>query len=73
MEQAGRAYRCAGCGREIRYEQSLPDVYPFCGPRCKMADLGRWLREQYTIERELTPEELENNSPPHTDPSGPES
>jgi endogenous inhibitor of DNA gyrase (YacG/DUF329 family) len=28
-----------------------------------MADLGRWLREQYTIDRDLTPEELDDAPP----------
>jgi endogenous inhibitor of DNA gyrase (YacG/DUF329 family) len=25
-----------------------PD-YPFCSPRCRKIDLGRWLDERYTI------------------------
>jgi endogenous inhibitor of DNA gyrase (YacG/DUF329 family) len=23
--------------------------YPFCGPRCKLIDLGRWLSDRYQI------------------------
>jgi endogenous inhibitor of DNA gyrase (YacG/DUF329 family) len=32
---------------------------PFCSPRCKQVDLGRWLDERYSlpIERELDDEE----------------
>jgi endogenous inhibitor of DNA gyrase (YacG/DUF329 family) len=33
--------------------------YPFCSPRCKLIDLGRWLGEEYgyRVESE-TPEEV---------------
>jgi endogenous inhibitor of DNA gyrase (YacG/DUF329 family) len=27
-------------------------TYPFCGPRCKLADLSNWLSEGYTVEGE---------------------
>ena len=34
---------------------------PFCSERCKMADLGRWLKGDYTVPAvELAPEDLEN-------------
>ena len=23
--------------------------FPFCGPRCKLADLGNWLDERYVV------------------------
>jgi endogenous inhibitor of DNA gyrase (YacG/DUF329 family) len=53
------AYRCAICAREVPYEGKPPDLYPFCSARCKWVDFGKWLHEQYTIERELTPEEID--------------
>lgn len=28
--------------------QEYPD-YPFCGRRCKLIDLGRWLSEDYRV------------------------
>ncbi len=62
-------YQCAICQREVEYEGRLPSTYPFCSPRCRMVDLGRWLREQYTIDRELTPEEArEVPAPPAAPP-----
>jgi uncharacterized protein len=61
---AMHSYKCATCGREVEYEGPLPSVYPFCSSRCKMADLGKWLREQYTIDRDLGPEELPSPPPP---------
>ena len=36
---------CAYCR-----QQPVDPVYrPFCGKRCKMADLGRWLQGDYRI------------------------
>jgi uncharacterized protein len=58
-----RRYRCAICQREVQYEGPLPAVFPFCSERCRMVDLGKWLREAYTIDRELTPEELPGHTP----------
>ncbi|MCC7351731.1 MAG: DNA gyrase inhibitor YacG [Phycisphaerales bacterium] len=31
--------------------------FPFCGERCKMIDLGRWLGEKYQIPVEISPDE----------------
>lgn len=28
--------------------QEYPD-YPFCGKRCRLIDLGRWLNEDYRV------------------------
>jgi endogenous inhibitor of DNA gyrase (YacG/DUF329 family) len=54
-------YQCTICGREVPYDGPLPAIYPFCSQRCQWADLGRWLRGQYAIERDLTPEDLADN------------
>lgn len=51
-------YRCSICGREVPYEGRLPALYPFCRERCRLVDLGRWLRGDYAIDRDLTPEDL---------------
>ena len=57
-----RTYRCTICDREVRYDGALPSIYPFCSPRCKHVDLGLWLREQYSVDRDLTPEDLSDRS-----------
>ncbi len=60
-------YRCAICDREVRYAGVLPALYPFCSPRCKLVDLGKWLREQYAIDRDLNTEDAppsEQTTPP---------
>lgn len=33
--------------------------YPFCSPRCKQIDLGRWADEKYKITRPLEHRDLE--------------
>jgi endogenous inhibitor of DNA gyrase (YacG/DUF329 family) len=37
-------------------ERSIdPAWQPFCSERCKMADLGRWLGEEYRVPEEPPP------------------
>ena len=46
--------RCPLCHRET----AVPDDFafrPFCSRRCKLADLGNWLDEAYTISTPLFP------------------
>jgi endogenous inhibitor of DNA gyrase (YacG/DUF329 family) len=43
--------RCPECGRPSERE-----TYPFCSPRCKAIDLGRWLTGAYAIPGEDAPE-----------------
>ena len=62
------AYKCAICDRDVPYEGKLPALYPFCSARCKWVDFGKWLHESYTIDRELTPEELADRPGPPRDP-----
>jgi len=50
LEIIVRRYCCAICQREVEYDAPLPALYPFCSPRCKMVDLGRWFREEYYAE-----------------------
>jgi|YNPNPStandDraft_1061719.scaffolds.fasta_scaffold289178_2 endogenous inhibitor of DNA gyrase (YacG/DUF329 family) len=51
-------YACVICGRNVEYEGKLPQLYPFCSQRCQLVDLGRWFREEYSIDRDLRPEDL---------------
>src|SRR5262249_51215627 len=38
--------------------------YPFCSPRCKLIDLGRWLGEAYSYRTNVTPGEEERRPGP---------
>jgi len=56
--------RCPICGREFQAEQG--SAMPFCSPRCRMIDLGRWLDEKYglPIDSESKEEVLSDDVPP---------
>ncbi|RKY05149.1 DNA gyrase inhibitor YacG [Candidatus Poribacteria bacterium] len=45
--------RCPTCGKEFECSftgpHDLPPGFPFCSPRCKLIDLGKWLNEEYRI------------------------
>jgi hypothetical protein len=51
-------YRCAICQSAVEYAGVLPPRYPFCSERCRLVDLGKWFREQYTIDREQGAEDM---------------
>lgn len=38
--------RCPICNAEV---PSNSRSLPFCSPRCRTIDLGRWLNEEYTL------------------------
>ncbi len=38
---------CPACGRPAT--RAGNDAWPCCSPRCRLADLGRWLGEDYRI------------------------
>jgi endogenous inhibitor of DNA gyrase (YacG/DUF329 family) len=43
-----RIVRCPGCGGESVYAPGNP-FRPFCGERCRLADLGAWASEGYRV------------------------
>jgi hypothetical protein len=45
--------RCPICDR-LMEGASVAEwpVFPFCSPRCRLIDLGRWLSEQYRLRPE---------------------
>ena len=56
--------RCPTCGRRMQGESTSQwPQFPFCGPRCRLIDLGRWLQEDYRI---LHPPEVEGDPPAQT-------
>ncbi len=40
--------QCPICKKPAAAAENNP-AYPFCGPRCKLIDLGRWLGDKYQI------------------------
>ena len=55
---------CPNCGGEVPYT-SLDEVpfRPFCGKRCKLIDLGKWLNGEYRISEDLSESDRSNPSP----------
>jgi uncharacterized protein len=54
--------RCPICGKEAKPRTQNPCV-PFCSPRCKQVDLGKWLNEEYRVytdEKQDAEEEANN-------------
>ncbi len=39
--------RCPVCGKSFELDASAAS--PFCSPRCRQIDLGRWLGERYSL------------------------
>lgn len=50
-------HRCPCCRRQLEWSASNP-FRPFCSERCRLIDLGAWLKEEHAIpgERALEPE-----------------
>jgi endogenous inhibitor of DNA gyrase (YacG/DUF329 family) len=59
--------RCPVCQRVLEGQSPREwPQFPFCSPKCKLVDLGRWLGEQYRIASDPDDEEVA----PKTDPPG---
>lgn len=50
--------KCPICKKEV--ELGSPD-YPFCGPRCRIIDLGNWASGKYVISTPVEPDEPDEN------------
>lgn len=47
--------RCPIC--EKQFDPAESRAMPFCSDRCRQIDLGRWLREAYSVPVERDPDE----------------
>lgn len=50
------AHACRICGQAVAKDAP---AYPFCSPRCRQVDLGRWATGAYKVSREIVQEDLE--------------
>lgn len=55
--------RCSICEKHFDPKESTS--MPFCSPRCKQIDLGRWLNEGYGLPAEPSEDELEREAEEH--------
>jgi hypothetical protein len=59
------APRCPTCKADLS-DRPPSDAHPFCGPRCKLADLGNWFDGRYAIADStpsLEPESISEDDP----------
>lgn len=58
---------CPTCKKPVATRLAGNTSYPFCSPRCRAVDLGRWLGEEYRVP-ERAVEEREDELPPDMHP-----
>ena len=63
--------RCPICDQKMPGPTSDWPDYPFCSPRCRQIDLGRWLGEQYRIPSAEEKSDEQSSSTPDSDDSVP--
>ena len=56
---ASRPLRCPTCRGPVEADS---ETFPFCSVRCRMADLGNWLGGRYVISREVSEDDLSEES-----------
>jgi hypothetical protein len=52
--------RCPICAKQ--FDPNEARAMPFCSERCRQIDLGRWLREAYSVPIESHPKEESENA-----------
>lgn len=56
---AEKVRTCPTCKARFAEAAEQRRVLPFCSPRCKMADLGRWLGGEYAVPTDERPSDDE--------------
>ncbi|MHC4712616.1 MAG: DNA gyrase inhibitor YacG [Planctomycetota bacterium] len=56
-----KGIECPTCGVPLEYERvaDIPD-FPFCGRRCRLIDLDRWVEGDHRISRDITEADILN-------------
>jgi endogenous inhibitor of DNA gyrase (YacG/DUF329 family) len=49
------ARKCPICAEPVP-PRPANQAFPFCSPRCRMIDLGKWLDEDYRVPTNETPD-----------------
>jgi uncharacterized protein len=64
MKQPMKKVRCPICDKKMDGQgpKEWPD-WPFCSPRCKLIDLGRWLGEEYRAQGPSSGPQTEDGEP----------
>jgi uncharacterized protein len=56
--------RCPICDTPMPGNWQEYPQYPFCTPRCKTIDLGRWLGEKYSVADPADPDKSSDDPDP---------
>jgi len=56
-------FTCPSCHKTLEGTRVEYPTLPFCSPRCRSADLGKWLDESYRISAPVTEEDLDEGLP----------
>ncbi len=58
--------RCPSCSQPAE-PRARNAAFPFCSPRCRLVDLGKWLNEEYRVPVTESPDgaDDEPTSTPH--------
>jgi uncharacterized protein len=67
MDARAVMLRCPICERP--FEPATSPAMPFCSDRCRQIDLGRWLREVYSVPVEPDPTKGEEGGTPSSQDS----
>jgi endogenous inhibitor of DNA gyrase (YacG/DUF329 family) len=54
--------RCPIC--EKQFDPAASQAMPFCSERCRQIDLGRWLREVYSVPIQRDPDDQREGEAP---------
>ena len=49
-------FRCAICGEPVA---ACNHTFPFCSQRCRLVDLGKWLKGAYAVSRPFSEEDFD--------------
>jgi endogenous inhibitor of DNA gyrase (YacG/DUF329 family) len=68
MPAPATSIKCPVCGEPVAIPPAVP-TFPFCSPKCRYADLGRWMQGEYALDPEtgkldvIDPDEAEEIDP----------
>jgi len=61
MQRKNPQKKCASCGKQIDLSTDA-EFRPFCSKRCQMVDLGKWFKEEYSIQASTNEEIIEETT-----------
>jgi len=69
VSEPKRVLSCPICKKAVKARAENPS-FPFCTPRCKLVDLGKWVNEEYRVPAEDADDDPEAPLPSSGDDQG---